>query len=140
MASLYYTAEHEAFRDTSRKFVDREIEPHVAAWDEAESFPRERYEKAAAVGLRGLGFREEYGGREADPFDHINAMQELARAGAGGLNASLLSHAIGAPPSARAATAELKARVLPQILSGKKTSALAITDPSGGSDVANLRT
>ena len=70
----------------------------------------------------------------------IVAVQELARAGAGGVSASLKSNSIGAPPIARAGTPEFKARVLPEILSGKKISALAITEPSGGSDVANLRT
>src|SRR2546423_5559962 len=70
----------------------------------------------------------------------IVAVQELARAGAGGVSASLKSNSIGAPPIARAASPEFKARVLPEILSGKKISALAITEPSGGSDVANLRT
>jgi acyl-CoA dehydrogenase len=70
----------------------------------------------------------------------IVAVQELARAGAGGVAASLNSSSIGAPPIARAGSPELKARVLPNIISGKKISALAITEPSGGSDVANLRT
>jgi acyl-CoA dehydrogenase len=70
----------------------------------------------------------------------IIAVQELARPGAGGVSAGLNSHSIGAPPIARAGSAELKARVLPEILSGKKISALAITEPSGGSDVAHLRT
>ena len=70
----------------------------------------------------------------------IVASQELARAGAGGVIASLKSHTIGSPPIARAARPEVKARVLPEVLSGKKISALAITEPSGGSDVANLRT
>src|SRR5258707_14060910 len=70
----------------------------------------------------------------------IVAVQELARAGAGGVSASLKSNSIGAPPIARAGNPEFKARVLPEILSGKKISALAITEPSGGSDVANLRT
>ena len=88
----------------------------------------------------GLGFPEEYGGVPADQFMKIVASQELARAGAGGVSASLMSHTIGSPPIARAARPEVKARVLPEILSGKKISALAITEPSGGSDVANLRT
>ena len=87
-----------------------------------------------------LDFREAYGGTEVDRFMWIVAVQELARAGAGGVSASLKSNSIGAPPIARAGTAEFKARVLPEILSGNKISALAITEPSGGSDVANLRT
>jgi acyl-CoA dehydrogenase len=141
MANLYYTTEHDAFRETLRRFVAKEIEPFVAQWDEAEIFPRELYKKAADIGLLGLGFPEEFGGvGEVDAFYNVIAMQELARAGAGGLNASLLSHTIGAPPIARAGLPELKARVLPGILTGEKISALAITEPGGGSDVANLRT
>ena len=70
----------------------------------------------------------------------IIATQEFARCGSGGVAASLFSHTIGAPPIARAARPRLKARVLPQILSGEKISALAITEPGGGSDVANLQT
>jgi acyl-CoA dehydrogenase len=138
--SPFYTAEHEAFRDVMRRFVSREIEPYASEWDEAGEFPRSLYVKAAEIGLLGLGFPEEYGGVPADQFMKIVASQEMARAGAGGISASLNSHTIGSPPIARAARPEVKARVLPEILSGQKISALAITEPSGGSDVANLRT
>src|SRR5712664_1762743 len=140
MGSPFYTAEHEAYRDVVRRFVEKEIEPYAHEWDEAGGFPRQLYEKAAAIGLLGLGFPEQYGGTEVDNFMWIVAVQELARAGAGGVSASLKSNSIGAPPIARAGSPEFKARVLPQILSGQKISALAITEPSGGSDVANLRT
>jgi acyl-CoA dehydrogenase len=138
--SPYYTAEHEAFRDTMRRFVAREIEPYAAAWDEAETFPRELYHKAAEVGLLALGFPEEFGGAPTDSFFGIIAAQELARAGAGGIAASLMSHTIGAPPIVLGGSVALKRRVLPEILSGGKISALAVTEPSGGSDVADLRT
>ncbi|QLH71223.1 acyl-CoA dehydrogenase family protein [Rhodopseudomonas palustris] len=138
--SPFYNADHIGFRDVIRRFVQNEIEPFATEWDEAGGFPRELYEKAAAIGLLGLGFPEEYGGTPCDQFMWIVATQELARAAAGGVSASLNSHSIGAPPIARAGSPELKARVLPEILSGKKISALAITEPSGGSDVANLRT
>jgi acyl-CoA dehydrogenase len=140
MKSPFYTAEHEAWRAVVRRFVENEIEPHAHEWDEAGEFPRELYVKAAAIGLLGLGFPEEYGGTPTDQFMRIVTSQELARAGAGGVNASLMSHTIGSPPIARAARPEVKARVLPEVLSGKKISALAITEPGGGSDVANLRT
>ncbi|HLJ65398.1 MAG TPA: acyl-CoA dehydrogenase family protein, partial [Stellaceae bacterium] len=136
----FYTEEHEAFRATLQRFVATEIEPFAAAWDEAEGFPRELYRKAASVGLLQLGFPEEYGGVEADTFFGIIASQELARGGSGGVAASLMSHTIGAPPIAAAGSPELKARLLPDILAGKKISSLAITEPAGGSDVANLRT
>ncbi len=139
-SSPFYTADHEAFRDVMRRFVAREIEPHANEWDEAGEFPRALYAKAAEVGLLGLGFPEEYGGTPADQFMKIVASQELARAGCGGVSASLMSHTIGSPPIVRGARPEVKARVLPQILSGQKISALAITEPGGGSDVANLAT
>ncbi len=138
--SPFYTAEHEAFRQSLRRFVQREIEPHANDWDEAGEFPRELYRKAAAVGYMGLGFPEAYGGTEGDRFMRIIAMQELGRAGCGGVAAGLFSHTIGAPPILHRGPESMKARVLPQILSGEKISALAITEPSGGSDVANLRT
>jgi len=140
MKSPFYTAEHEAWRAVMRRFVENEIEPHAHEWDEAGETPRELYRKAAAIGLLGLGFPEEYGGTPADQFMKIVTSQELARAGAGGVNASLMSHTIGSPPIARAARPEVRARVLPEVLAGNKISALAITEPSGGSDVANLRT
>ncbi len=136
----YYTPEHEQFRSTMREFVAREIAPFASEWDEAEEFPRELYRKAAAIGLLGLGYPEEYGGTPADIFYSIVASDELARAGSGGVSASLMSHSIGAPPILKAGSREMKTRVLPQILSGEKISALAITEPSGGSDVASIKT
>jgi len=138
--SPFYSEEHEAFRTTVRRFVATEIEPHAAEWDEAETFPRELYQKAAAIGLLQIGFPVAYGGIEADVFYRIIVAQELARAGAGGISASLNSHTIGAPPIAAAGSEALKARVLPGVLSGREISALAITEPDAGSDVANLKT
>ena len=138
--SLFYTPEHDAFRETMKRFVAREIAPHVDAWDEAEGFPRELYKKAAALGLLGMGYPEEYGGTPSDLFHSIIASQELARAGSGGLIASLKSHTIGLPPVVRLGSPELRARVVPQVLAGEKISALAITEAGGGSDVASLRT
>lgn len=134
------TEEHEAFRETVRRFVEREIIPNVTAWDEAGEFPRELYGKAAAAGLLGVGYPEDCGGTPADYFFRIVSAEEFARAGCGGLSASLFSHTIGAPPIAAVGSNELKKRVLPDILSGIKISALAITEPEGGSDVASLRT
>jgi acyl-CoA dehydrogenase len=134
------TPEHEAFRDTVRKFVAREIIPHAAAWDEAGEFPRELYRKAAQAGLFALGYPEEYGGVPADYFFRIVSAEEFAQAGSGGVSASLFSHTIGAPPIAAVGSDELKRRVLPSILSGEKISALAITEAAGGSDVASIRT
>jgi len=138
--SPFYNEDHAAFRETVRRWVAAEVESYVTEWDEAGSFPRELYKSAAAIGLFSVGYPEEYGGIPTDQFYRIIISQEIARAGAGGLAASLMSHSIGAPPIANAGSAELKARVMPEIISGEKISALAITEPEGGSDVANLRT
>jgi acyl-CoA dehydrogenase len=138
---IYYTDEHFAFANAVKKFVEKEIIPHVNEWDEAETFPRELYKKAAEVGLMASGFDEKYGGiSETDAFYTLLGCVELAKAASGGLIASLLSHMIGAPPIHSFASEEVKAEVLPQILSGEKISALAITEPGGGSDVAALKT
>jgi len=138
---VYYTAEHLALRESVRRFVAAEITPHAAAWDEAGGFPRELYARAADVGLLGLGFPEEYGGLPGVDFFHrLVASLELAQAGSGGVVASLMSHTIGSPPVAALGSAELKQRVLPEVLAGRRIAALAITEPSGGSDVAALRT
>jgi len=134
------SAEHELFRDSVRAFVAREIAPHLQAWDEAETFPRELYGRAAHVGLLGLGYPEAYGGTPADGWYRLIATEEIARAGSGGLMASLFSHNIGLPPVLAHGSEALKLRIVPPVLSGEKIAALAITEPSGGSDVARLST
>ena len=136
----YYSGEHEAFGAAIARFVREEILPNIEAWEEAGEFPRELYRMAASIGLLGIGYPEEYGGSPADVFFHLVAFEELTRAGSGGLIASLLSHGIGAPPILRFGSEALRRRVLPAILAGEKISALAVTEPSGGSDVASIRT
>jgi len=136
----YFSEEHRTFRAALCEFVRKEITPFVNEWDEAGAFPRELCKKAAEVGLLGIGYAEEYGGIPADLFFLLIAAEEIAYAGSGGLQASLCSHTIGAPPIAALGSAELKQRVLPSILSGDKISALAISEPGGGSDVAALKT
>jgi acyl-CoA dehydrogenase len=136
-----YTDDHRAWRATLRKFVETEMMPHVNQWEEAGEFPRELYKKAAAVGLLGLGYPAEYGGTPVeDPMYLIVTAEELARLGAGGVNASLMVHGIGLPPVLAIGSEAMKRRVAPQVLAGEKIHALAITEPSGGSDVANLKT
>jgi acyl-CoA dehydrogenase len=138
--SPFYQDHHRAWGDTLRRWVDKEILPFADQWDEAGEFPRELYRKASEIGLLRLGWPEEYGGIPTDPFMSIVTSTEMARHGAGGINASLMSHGIGLPPIRALGTQEMKDRIIPQVLSGEKISALAITEPTGGSDVANLKT
>jgi acyl-CoA dehydrogenase len=136
----HYTAEHEAFRATVRRFVEREILPHAADWDEAGAFPRELYARAARAGLLAVGFPEEYGGTPCDHLTRLILAEELGRAGTGGVSAGLMSHTIGLPALVLAGSPALKRRVLPQVLGGEKISALAVTEPDAGSDVARIAT
>ncbi len=138
----FYTEEHEALRATVRKFVDEELRPNADAWDEAGEFPRELYEKAGAIGLMGAGFPERYGGLgNEDVFTRLVIDQEMARCGAGGLQASLVgSFYISQPPILKLGSEELKQKILPETIAGRKIGALAITEPGGGSDVAAMAT
>jgi acyl-CoA dehydrogenase len=139
--SPFYTPDHEAFRAQVRRFVDREVAPFIEQWETAGELPRELHRKAAEAGFLGVGFPEAYGGIEVpDAFYGVVLTEELARAGSGGLIASLLSHGIASPPVMHAGTPEQKERFLAPVLAGEKIAALAITEPGGGSDVANLRT
>jgi len=140
--SPFYTEDHDAWRTQLRRFIDKEIMPFAHDWDEAEGFPRELYKKAADIGLLGLGFPEEYGGTDvgSDPFFGLVTADELARVGAGGINASLMVHSIGLPPILALGSSQLKSKIAPDVLKGEKIICLAITEPSGGSDVANIKT
>lgn len=138
--SSHFNDEHEALRATVRRFVEQELQPHLNDWEETGTFPRELYRQAGALGLLGLGFPEAYRGTPASYLHALVMNEELCRTGCGGLLASLFSHKIGAPPILFGGSEALKAEVLPPILAGDKISALAVTEPGGGSDVANLTT
>ena len=129
-----------AFRDGVRAWVDAEVAPLVSEWDEAGRFPRELYRRAAQMGLLQLGYPEYLGGTPCAFAFRLAAAQEIARAGSGGLMASLFSHNIGLPPIVEHAHATLQQRIVPAVLAGEAIAALAITEPGGGSDVARLRT
>ena len=137
----YFNDTHRMVRDTVRSFVEKEILPHVNEWEEAGEFPRDLYRKAAETGLLGIGHPEALGGTgENDVFMKIAASEELVRCTSGGLVASLGSLDIGLPPVWKWGSEELKKRVVPEVLAGEKIAALAVTEPGGGSDVANLKT
>jgi len=134
-------ADRAALADTVRRFAENEIAPHVQAWDDAGEFPRALYTRAAELGLLGLGYPDALGGTPASYALKLPAWIALARYGkSGGVLASLFSHNIGLPPVVLHASDAVRAEVVPPVLRGEKISALAITEPGGGSDVAALRT
>ncbi len=136
----YFSKEHELLRKAVRDFVKKEITPFVEEWEEANDFPKELYKKVADLGFNSIGYPEEYGGTPGDIFDQIVVTEELCRCGSTGLVASLGSHGISLPPIAAHGTPEQKKKYLEPVITGDRISALGITEPSGGSDVANLKT
>ena len=140
-SSPFYTEDHEAFRLVVRQFTEKEIVPHIAEWEEAGEVPRNLYKKAAEVGIFGDGFDAQYGGHgQRDAILRMVILQEVSAAGSGGVVASLLSNYIGLPPIQRFGSTEMKERVLASCLAGDRVAALAITEPSGGSDVSRIKT
>ncbi|NIB42427.1 acyl-CoA dehydrogenase [Pseudomaricurvus alkylphenolicus] len=142
LSNPYLTAEHEEWRSQIRRFVEREVLPFAAEWDEAGKIPDDLWPKAAEVGILGLGYAEEYGGiSEGIDSWYANIMtEELSRPGVGGIFPTLLVHGIGLPPVANFASDAIRNDVVPAVLSGSKRISLGITEPSGGSDVASLQT
>jgi acyl-CoA dehydrogenase len=138
--SVLDDADRDALRGTLRAFIEREVMPHIDEWEEAGGFPRELYGRAGELGILGLGYPEELGGSPGDSTAIIILCEEFARTGAGGLIAGLCSHGIGLPPILNLGDDAQKRRFIPDVLAGRKVAALAVTEPSGGSDVANLKT
>ena len=133
---------HSIWRKSVRTFIDRELVPNIEAWEEAGEIPRDVYPKAAEAGLLGMGYPEAYGGvgTDFDRFHGTVTSEELARMGAGGVSSALMIHGIGLPPIMALGTEDMKREIAPQVLSGKKQISLGITEPGGGSDVAQLKT
>lgn len=140
--SPYYGESHEAVAGSVRRFVAAEATPYVDAWEEARMIPREFHRKAGQAGILGLGLPEEYGGTSEgiDPFHAFVQMEEIAAPGAGGLYSALSTHMVALPPVLLLGTEEMKRRIAPPVIAGEKLMALGITEPSGGSDVARLKT
>ena len=138
----YLMPHHDEWRTQLRRFFEKEIIPYADDWDETGLIPDDLWPKSAEVGILGLDYPEEFGGTsEGIDIWHKNILnEELARIAVGGIGASLMVHNIALPPIINFGTQEIQKIVIPPVLSGKKRISLAITEPSGGSDVANLST
>lgn len=136
-----FTEEHEAFRRTVRQWIEREVKPHVAAWEEAEEFPRELYFQAAELGLFGLKYDEAYGGTNAGFLYEAVATEELSKCGSGGVAAGLGAQmTIATGPIHAFGSDAQKRRFLAPAIKGEQIGAFAVTEPNAGSDVAGLVT
>jgi len=139
------TQAHVAFREKCRAFVDGEIIPHIDDWEEVGSLPADLHQKAYKAGMLGALWPRQYGGtsptaEEADMYHFFILNDELARACASGLYGSLLTLSISLPPILALGTQAQKDAYAPGIIRGDCKCCLAVTEPGGGSDVANVQT
>lgn len=135
----FFTADHEAFRVTVRRFCENEIAPHHAHWEAQHGVPREAWRRAGELGLLCCWLPEADGGTGAGLLYDLIVCEELGRIGATGPGFALHS-VIVTPYIAHHGTASLKARILPAMVSGEKIAAIAMTEPGTGSDLAAIRT
>ncbi len=134
-----FQEEHDMFRKSVKAFVEQEVTPHHAAWEEAGIVSREVWEKAGKMGLLCPWLGEEYGGPGADFLSSVVVAEELSYAGASGVAFTLHSDIV-APYIAAFGSEEQKKRYLPKAASGELILALAMTEPNTGSDVAAIKT
>ncbi|MBU2252667.1 MAG: acyl-CoA dehydrogenase family protein [Proteobacteria bacterium] len=139
MEILQYTEEHRMFREALRRFLAKEITPHVEEWEEAGIVPREAWKKMGEQGFLAMGVPEEYGGLGADFLYSVIVIEELIRTNHSGLAASLHTDIV-VPYIVSFATEEQKHKYLPGCISGDIITAIAMTEPNTGSDLAAIKT
>lgn len=139
--SHLFGPEHDEFRTTVRRFIEKEVRPQVDAWEEAQQFPRDLFTRFAALDLLGLKYPAAYGGTEAGVVYEAVLFEELARCGSGGVAAGIGAHiAIATPPIFRFGDEAQRQRWLAPAISGKMVAALGVTEPGAGSDIAHVET
>ncbi len=139
MDILPYTEDHRIFRDSVKKFFAKEVIPYVEEWEEAGIVPRSAWKKMGDNGFLCMQVPEEYGGLEADFLYSVILMEELARSNHFGLLASLHSDIV-VPYILSYGSDDLKRKYLPACMSGDTITAVAMTEPNAGSDLASMRT
>ncbi|MCG8312220.1 MAG: acyl-CoA dehydrogenase family protein [Pseudomonadales bacterium] len=141
MSTILEDSDRELFRDTFRKFLDKEVEPYYEDWEKAEIFPREFWNKLGENGFLCVDVPEEYGGYGADFRLSAVVIEELFLAGYGALGSSVSVHSdIVTPYILHLGTEEQKQAWLPKLVSGEAVGAIAMTEPGAGSDLQGMRT
>jgi acyl-CoA dehydrogenase len=133
--------DHADLRREVARFIAREVEPHVPAWEDAGQTPREVLRKLGALGWLGIRVPSEYGGTGADATTNVVFQEALSRATSGGFIITVLVHTdMASPHLVHGGSQEQKARWLPAVVAGECITAVAVTEPDAGSDVAAIRT
>ena len=134
-----FSSDHEAFRDSFRKFIDKEIAPFHADWEDQGFVARDVWNKAGENSFLCMSMPEEYGGSDADKLYSVIQMEEVSRAGCSGIGFSLHSEIV-APYILHYGTPEQKAKYLPKLASGEMIGAIAMSEPAAGSDLQGIKT
>jgi alkylation response protein AidB-like acyl-CoA dehydrogenase len=138
IARSLFNADHDAFRDSFRRFIDKEIAPHHERWEDQGYVDREVWRKAGENGFLCMSMPEAYGGAEAGKLFTVAMIEELASAGASGIGFGLHNEIV-APYILRYGTEEQKKRYLPRMASGELVGAIAMSEPGAGSDLQAIR-
>jgi alkylation response protein AidB-like acyl-CoA dehydrogenase len=133
-----FTPDHEAFRDSFRRFIDKEVVPFHEAWEEQGYVERAVWNKAGENGFLCTSMPEAYGGADADKLYSVIQMEELARAGTSGIGYSLHSEIV-APYILQYGTEAQKSHYLPKLASGEMIGAIAMSEPAAGSDLQGIK-
>jgi alkylation response protein AidB-like acyl-CoA dehydrogenase len=133
-----FSPDHESFRDSFRRFMEREIAPYHAAWEEQGYVDRELWRKAGENGFLCMTMPEEFGGAGGDKLYSVVQMEELARGGFSGVGFGLHSEIV-APYILHYGTEEQKQRYLPRLASGEMVGAIAMSEPAAGSDLQGIK-
>jgi len=138
--NIYITPEHEQLREQIARFIAREVEPHALAWEEAGFTPREVLRKMGGAGLFGLMYASEYGGAEADALTNLVFAEALSQSTFGGFIITVLVHTdMASPHLHHAGTPGQLAKYMPGVIAGRTITAVGITEPGAGSDVAGIK-
>jgi len=141
MNSMYFTEEHQMFRESLKDFLQKEVVPHIEKWEKTGTVERFIWKKFGDMGFFGLAYPEEYGGMNLDLFYTVIFLEELQKINSGGFAANMWAHAYLAMTHVnKEGSHEIKEKYLTPSISGDKIGCLCITEPFGGSDVAGMRT
>ena len=141
MESIYLTEEHVALRDQVARFIANEVEPYGMAWEEQGFVPRDVLRKMGGLGFFGITYPAEFGGSEADLLTSLVFAEALSRSTFGGFIVTALVHSdMASPHLVNAGSRAQIEKYLPSIISGERITAVAVTEPDAGSDVAGIRT
>ncbi len=141
MNTLYFTEEHESFRQSFKEFLQKEVVPHIEKWEKEGTIERFIWKKMGEMGYFGLNTPEEYGGLGLDLFYTVIFLEELQKINSGGFAAAMWAHAYLAMTHVnKEGDDRIKKAYLTPSVEGKKIGCLCISEPFGGSDVAGMRT